>query len=155
LKNFPEGVNVLKATYYLATTYFKEKEFDNAIPYFEKILKAGQSNYSEDSLAKLAEIQLSKENYDAAIPLLERLEQEAYEVENSVFAQSNLMKAYDTKNAHEKALAFAKKVLSKTGIDATLEMDAKTIIARSSFKLNDFETSKEYYQTIEKRQLEN
>jgi len=151
LKNFPEGVNVLKATYYLATTYFKEKEFDNAIPYFEKILKAGQSNYSEDSLAKLAEIQLSKENYDAAIPLLERLEQEAYEVENSVFAQSNLMKAYDTKNAHEKALAFAKKVLSKTGIDATLEMDAKTIIARSSFKLNDFETSKEYYQTIEKK----
>lgn len=151
LKNFPDGVNVLKANYYLATTYFKEKEFDNAIPYFEKVLKAGQSNYSEDSLAKLAEIQLSKENYDAAIPLLERLEQEAYEVENSAFAQSNLMKAYYTKNAHEKALAFAKKVLSKTGINAILEMDAKTIIARSSFKINDFETSKEYYQTIENK----
>lgn len=151
LKNFPDGVNVLKASYYLAINYFKEKEYDNAIPYFEKVLKAGQSNYSEDSLAKLAEIQLSKQNYDAAIPLLERLEQEAYEVENSAFAQSNLMKSYYNKNAHEKALAFAKKVLSKIGIDATLEMDAKTIIARSSFKISDFETSKEYYQTIENK----
>ena len=151
LKKFPEGVNALKANYYLATTYFNEKEFDNAIPYFEKVLKAGQSNYGEDSLAKLAEIQLSKQNYDAAIPLLERLEQEAYEVENSAFAQSNLMKSYYNKNAHEKALAFAKKVLSKIGIDASLEFDAKIIIARSSFKISDFETSKEYYQTIDKK----
>lgn len=151
LKNFPEGANVLKATYYLAITYFKEKEFDNAIPQFDIVLKAGQSNYSEDSLAKLAEIQLSKENYDAAIPLLERLEQEAYAAENSAFAQSNLMKAYYTKNAYEKALSFAKKVLSKTGIDPSLEQDAKTIIARSSFKINDFNTSKEYYKSIENK----
>ena len=48
-------------------------------------------------------------------------------------------------------MAFAKKVLSKIGIDASLEFDAKIIIARSSFKISDFETSKEYYQTIDKK----
>jgi len=151
LKNYPNGANDLKVNYYLASTYFREKEFDNAIPYFEKVIKTGQSNFSEDALAKLAEIQLSKENYDVAIPLLERLQQEAYATENTAFAQSNLMKAYFSKEAYEKSLTFAKKVLSKESISATLEMDAKTIIARASFHLNDFETSKEYYKTIEKK----
>ncbi|WP_445748004.1 tetratricopeptide repeat protein [Polaribacter sp.] len=151
LKNYPDGANDLKANYYLASTYFKEKEFDNAIPYFEKVIKAGQSNFSEDALAKLAEIQLSKENYDVAIPLLERLEQEAYATENAAFAQSNLMKAYFSKEAFEKSLTFAKKVLSKESISPALELDAKTIIARASFKLNDFETAKEYYKTIENK----
>ncbi len=151
LKNYPDGINDLKARYYLANTYFKEKEFDNAIPHFEKIIKEGTSNFSEDSLAKLSEIYLFKENYDAAIPLLERLEQEAYASENTSFAQSNLMKAYFSKESFEKALTFAKKVLSKNGLSPTLEMDAKTIIARASFKLNDFETSKEYYKTIENK----
>jgi tetratricopeptide (TPR) repeat protein len=153
LKNYPEGVNDLKATYYLANTYFKEKEYENAIPYFEKVIKAGQSNFSEDALAKLAEIQLSKENYDAAIPLLERLEQEAYSTDNAAFAQSNLMKAYFSKESYQKALAFAKKIMEKESKSPVLEMDAKIIIARSSFKLNDFETSKEYYKTIENKAI--
>lgn len=85
-----------------------------------------------------------------AIPYLEKLELEAYETSNVVFAQSNLMKAYYRTKSYKEALNYAKKVTAKDPIDDILLLDAKVIIARTSYKTEDFDTSREYFENIEK-----
>jgi tetratricopeptide (TPR) repeat protein len=150
LKRFSEGAHLLKANYYLASTLFKEKEFDKAITNYNIVLDAGLSDFSEDVLAKLSQIYLQKEDFKSALHLLERLEQEAYSSENILFAQSNLMKGYYETEAYNDALEYAKKVLSLSKVNKTLELDAKTIIARAAFKTDDFSTAEEYYTVIDK-----
>ena len=149
-QTFPDGINRLKANYYLADILFKVKEIDRAITYYQVILDEEQNEFSEDSLGKLSLIFLQKDEFNNALPLLDRLEQEAYATENILFAQSNLMKGYYETDAFDLALEYAKKILLRDKIDAKLENDAKIIIARASFKNDDFFTAEEYYTEVEK-----
>jgi tetratricopeptide (TPR) repeat protein len=150
INKFPEGAHILKVNYYLADILFKEKLFDQAIVHYNLILNAGPTQFSEDVLAKLSQIYLENQNFKDALPLLERLEQEAYAIENVQFAQSNLMKGYYETEAYTKAVSYAQKVLSKNNIKNNLLEDAVTIIARSSFKSEDFVAAEEYYTELEK-----
>lgn len=147
---FPDGIHKLKANYYLADILFKVKEFNKAIAYYQNVLEEEQNEYSEDSLAKLAQIFLEKDQFNDAIPVLDRLEQEAYTTENVLFAQSNLMKGYFETAAYEQAVEYAKKILSRNKLDNKLKSDAQIIIARASFKNEDFYTAEEYYNEVEK-----
>jgi tetratricopeptide (TPR) repeat protein len=149
-KEFPEGLYIIKATYYLADVLFKAAQFQKAVPYYKDIIKKAQSEYTEEALNKLAQIYLNKDDFKSALPILERLEKEAYIFENILFAQSNLMKGYYETDSYELAVAYAKKIMQKNKIDNTLKNDAKKIIARSSIKTKDFTTAKEYYTEIEK-----
>ena len=60
-------------------------------------------------LSKLSQIFLEKDEFNNALPLLDRLEQEAYTTENVLFAQSNLMKGYYESEDYELAIEYAKK----------------------------------------------
>ena len=153
LTKFPKGPNFLKANYYLADILFKEKQFDKAIINYNIILKAGITPFSEDTLAKLSQIYLEKQKFQDALPLLERLEKEAYTIENIQFAQSNLMKGYYETQAYIAAISYAKKVISMSSVKNTLEQDAITIIARSAFKTEDFVMAEEYYTELEKNAI--
>ncbi|UAM97031.1 tetratricopeptide repeat protein [Polaribacter litorisediminis] len=149
LTSFPNGKNKLKATYYLADILFNDQLYAEAAENYKIVLDAGQSELSEDVLAKLSQIYLQQENFSSALPLLERLEQEAYSTENILFAQSNLMKGYSETKAYDLALEYAKKLLAKDKIDTNLRLDAITIIAKTSFINDDFATAEEYYKQIE------
>ena len=149
-KAFPEGRHKIKVNYYLADVYFKENEFEKAIPYYVISIDEKGSEYAEDALNKLAQIYLNKNDFETAVPILKRLEEEAYISENILFAQSNLMKGYSETAAYEFAIAYAKLLLGKDKIDNGLENDAKKIIARAAIKTQDFTTAKTYYAAIEK-----
>ena len=149
-RSFPNGIHKIKANYYLADILFKVKEFDKAITYYQVVLEEEQNEFSEDSLSKLSQLFLEKNEFNNALPLLDRLEQEAYATENVLFAQSNLMKGYYETEAYDLALEYAKKILLKDKLDYKLEYDAKIIIARASFKNEDFYTAEEYYTEVER-----
>ena len=150
LRNFPDGKSSLKANYYLADILFKERLFNQAEDKYKIVLDAGNSEFSEDVLAKLSQIYLQRKDIYGAIPLLEKLEQEAYIKENILFAQSNLMKGYSSTKAYNLAIEYAKKILAKDKLDDNLRLDAKTVIARTSFINLDLETAEEYYNGVEK-----
>ena len=147
---YPDGIHRLKANYYLADILFKVKEFKKAISYYEIVVDEEQNEYSEDSLSKLTQIYLQDNKFDQALPYLDRLEQEAYSKENLIYAQSNLMKGYFETKAYDFAIEYAKKILLRDKIDSALELDAKTIIAKSSLKKEDFYTAEEYFLEVER-----
>jgi len=59
------------------------------------------------------------------------------------------MKGYYETEAYDFAIKYAKKLLQKDKLDITLKNDAKTIIARSALKKEDFSTAEEYYTAVE------
>jgi len=147
---FPEGLHTLQANFYLAQLHVKEGSNIEAIPNYEYVIDQPQSEFSEQALNKLSEILLEKEEWATAIPLLERLEEEANLPLNILYAQSNLMKGYYQSEEFSKAVAYAEKILFQDKIDATLEYDAKIIIARSAFQSEDFPKAEEFYTEVER-----
>ena len=150
VNNHPNGLHALKANFYLAQLLSKTNLNDKAELFYKYVVDQSQSEFSEESLNKLSQIYLEKEDWEKATPLLERLEQEANYPQNILFAQSNLMKGYYQANLFKEAVGYAEKVLQKDKLDENVEFDAKIIIARSAFKTDDLITAEEYYNEVER-----
>lgn len=147
---FPEGLHALQANFYLAQLLVKEGLEKEAISNYQYVINQPQSEFSEQALNKLSQILLEEEDWATAIPLLERLEEEANLPLNILYAQSNLMKGYYQSEEFSKAVAYAEKILLQDKIDATVEYDAKIIIARAAFQSEDYPKAEEFYTEVER-----
>lgn len=149
LNQFPNGLHANSAHFYLAQMYFKKDLPDNAKPHFEYVVNQSQSEFTEEALLRLSQIQLNQKDWNAAIPTLKRLEAESNFPQNSLFAQSNLMQANYQLEQYSQAVAYAEKVLGNTNLDNKIKSDAYVIIARSAIKTNDEAKAKTAYQNVE------
>lgn len=149
LKSFPSGLHALQANFYLAQSLFSENLKMEAIPHYTAVTNFQQNEFTEVALQQLAIIYLEKNNWTAAIPILERLEQESNTEQNIGFAQSNLMKGFYATEQYGKAVNYAKNVLQNPKVDNRIKSDAHIIIARSAIKTNDEETARKAYKEVE------
>ena len=147
---FPEGLHALQANFYLAELLVKIGSEKEAIPNYQYVVNQPQSEFSEQALNKLSQILLEDEEWATAIPLLERLEEEANLPLNILYAQSNLMKGYYQFEEYTKAVDYAEKILLQDKIGAGIEYDAKIIIARSAFQSEDYPKAEEFYTEVER-----
>ena len=134
---FPNGLHSLKANFYLAQSYYNDGLPANAVPNYEFVISKQRSEYTEQSLARLCEIHLKKEDFAKAIPVLKRLETEAEFPQNVTFAQANLMRAYFDQKDYANAVTYADKVLANPKTDDKVKSDAQIIVARSAIIAND------------------
>ncbi len=145
LSSFSNGIHTLQANFYLAQLYFSEGQESKSIPYYEYVVAAPRSEFTEQSLAKLSQVLLKNKENEKAIGLLLRLENEADLAQNRVFAQSNLMKVYYDKMEYSNAVVYADKVLSNPKTDDSVKSDAQIIIARSAMQTGDESKAKAAY----------
>lgn len=137
IAKFPRGLHALKANFYLAQSYYADGLEQNAVPKYEFVIDQPKNEFTEQSLARLCEIHLKKNDYAKATPVLQRLETEADFPQNKTFAQANLMRAYYEVKDYPNAVVYADKVLNNPKTDNKVKSDAQIIIARSAIKAND------------------
>lgn len=150
IQQFPNGLSAIKANFYLAQSYFSKGETQKTIPYYEYVLQNERNEYTEQALARLAQVLLETNNYTKAIPVLKRLEESADFPQNITFAQSNLMKANYELSNYKAAVTYAEKVLANDKVDNRIKSDAHVIIARSAIATNNEDKAKEAYAEVQK-----
>lgn len=156
VSKFSNGIHSLKANFYLAQAYFSDAQESKSIPNYEYVIGEPRNEFTEQSLARLAQIFLKNDNYNKAIPVLSRLENEADFPQNKTFAQSNLMKCYYDKKDYYNSVVYAEKVLANPKTDDNVKSDAQIIIARAAIQTGDEIKAREAYaklQTIAKGEL--
>ena len=150
LAQFPKGLHILKAHFYLAQLYFADKLEKNAIPHYDYVIGQARNEFTEQALVRLSEIHLKEKNCDLAIPVLKRLETDAEYPQNTTFAQANLMKCYYEKQDFTNSESYSEKVLKNPKMDNKIKSDAQIIIARSAIKTNNDAKAKEAYAKLQK-----
>jgi tetratricopeptide (TPR) repeat protein len=134
---FPKGIHALKANFYLAQSYYADGIEANAVPNYEFVIAQPKSEYTEQALVRLCEINLKKNDFVKAIIVLNRLETEADFPQNVTFAQANLMRSYYEQKDYLNAVVYADKVIANPKTDDKIKSDAQIIVARSAIKAND------------------
>jgi TolA-binding protein len=137
VSKFPNGIHSLKANFYLAQSYYADGLQTNAIPNYEFIVSKPRNEFTEQSLARLAEIYLKKDEPTKTITTLKQLESAADYPQNVTFAQANLMKTYYEQKDYPNAVIYADKVLANPKTDDKVKSDAQIIVARSAWNSND------------------
>lgn len=149
LKEFPNGVHALTVNFNLAQLYFANKQKEKALQKYLAVTDSG-GEYGEQALTRVCEIYVGRQDYQNAIPYLERLENTAEITQNRTFAQSNLMKGYYGQNNYRQTIAYAEKVLKAPKIDNRIKSDAQIMIARSAIATNDEALAKTAYSKVKK-----
>ncbi|WP_396167725.1 tetratricopeptide repeat protein [Flavobacterium sp.] len=134
---FPNGVHALKANFYLAQSYFSDGQETKSIPNYEYVIAQARTEFTEQSLARLAQIYLKNDDKTKAIAVLTRLESEADFPQNKTFAQANLMKSYYEIKDYPNSVLYADKVLANPKTDANVKSDAQIVIARAAVQTGD------------------
>ncbi len=137
VSKFPNGIHSLKANFYLAQSYYADGLQTNAIPNYEFVVSKPRNEFTEQSLARLAEIYLKKDDPAQTIATLKQLESAADYPQNVTFAQANLMKTYYEQKDYPNAVIYADKVLANLKTDDKVKSDAQIIVARSAWNSND------------------
>ena len=137
VSKFPNGIHALKANFYLAQSYFADGLESNAIANYEYVVSKSRNEFTEQALARLAQIYIKKQDAPKTIVTLKRLETEADFPQNVTFAQSNLMKTYYEQKDFPNAVIYADKVLGNPKTDDKVKSDAQIIVARSAIQTND------------------
>ncbi|MDD3721777.1 MAG: tetratricopeptide repeat protein [Lutibacter sp.] len=150
LISFPNGLHALNANFYLAQSLFSENKHSEAISNYNYVVNQPQNEFTEDALSRLSLVYLENNNWQKAIPLLERLESEANLPQNIIFAQSNLMKGYYADKNYDKAVDYAELVLRNSKLEDRIKSDAHVIIARSAMKTNNEIKARNAYKEVER-----
>jgi len=150
LNEFPNGIHAMKSHFYLAQLYYKDDLQNNAAPHYEYVVNKPSGEFTEQALTRLGEIYLNEKDHAKAMPILERLENEADFPQNVIFAQSNLMKVHYQLQDYNQSVNYAEKVLSSSRTDKNVKSDAHVIIARSAVKTGDEAKAKSAYAEVEK-----
>ena len=150
LNEFPNGIHALKSHFYLAQLYYKEDLQSNAAPHYDYVINKASGEFTEQALTRLSEIYLNAKDLTRAMPVLERLENEADFPQNVIFAQSNLMKLHYQLEDYNQSVTYADKVLVSSRADKNVKSDAHVIIARSAMKTGNEVKAKSAYAQVER-----
>ncbi len=149
VSQFPNGIHALQANFHLAQSYFSEGLENKAIPHYEYCIAVPRNEFSEQSLARLAQIFLKSKNYEKAIPVLSRLENESDLTQNKTFSQSNLMKCYYDKKDYLNSVRYAEKVLANPKTEEGVKNDAQIIVARAAMATGEEIKAKTSYAKLQ------
>ena len=150
VQNFPNGIHSINANFYLAQLYYRDGKVDRSIANYRYVTSKPKNEFSEQALTRLSEIYLEKKDYAQALPLLEKLETQADNNENVVFAQQNLMKSYYETGNFAKANVYAEKVLSNATADTEASNDARIMVARAAIKSGNESKARSAYKEVQK-----
>jgi len=145
INKFQLGLHSLEANFYLAQLYYTEGSEMKSVANYQYVIDQPRSEFTEQSLMKLAQIYLKAKDCDKSIPVLKRLDDEADSAQNKSFAQANLMKCYYDKKDYDNSVTYADKVLQNAKADTNVKADAQIIVARAAMQTGDEDKAKAAY----------
>lgn len=124
LNNYPDNALSYEAKYYLADAYFRNKQFDKALPYFYEVVQEDKTAFVKRSVQKIAELEFDKNNYDKAALYYEKVLEMAENDKDKYNAWSGLLKIAKIKGDNDKMIEYADLILEKAPINPNVMNEA-------------------------------
>ena len=93
LKQFPEGAFFVNAHNYLGSIYYNQRDYSKSKTEFQYVIDAGNTEFLENALLKLAEIQYLEKDYKKALVNYHSLKQNAKTKANEISALLGIMRS--------------------------------------------------------------
>ena len=146
IENYTQGSRQIQAHFYLADLYYSQDLKINALPHYEFVINQSNNEFTEPALQKVCVIAL-EQNMEVT-SLLKRLERESKNPQNTLFAQSNLMKVFFKEESYNMAIEYSDNVLNDTRTNRLIKNDALAIKARSALAQQKDSLAKTSFETI-------
>ncbi len=123
IAQLPNGNQIVNAHFYMASCYY-DIDKEKALSHYAQVIEQGVTSHYEEALQYAGYIAFEKKDYPLAIQYYTKLENAAVKEENIRTSKIALMHSYKHQKNASKTVEYANKVLSLTGIEENLIVEA-------------------------------
>lgn len=145
LASYPETAKAKESQFYIGESYYRLREFDKALPIYADLGNDMTFDMSSKAVARVAEIEFKKGNYERAIVTYHRLERLAMNKKEQYNAWSGLMESFFLSAKYDSSDVYARIILEKGNISAGAQNKASLYLGKSAMAKGDFETAKDEF----------
>jgi TolA-binding protein len=150
ISKYPQGKYISEAHYCYAECNYNKDLFIKASPSYQYIVSKPRSIYTETALLKLSYIYYKDKNYTDALPVYQRLANEAETPSNILLGNIGAMRSAFNLSNYETALEYSNKVLNTEKITPQQINESRYDKAMSLYNLKRFDDAMIELKTIYK-----
>lgn len=120
LQTFPEGAFSLDAHYYIGLTDYNQKNYQEALTHFEKVLEFPNNKFSEDAMVLASEILFNSRDFERAIIVYKQLKEKSSTAERRQLAEIGILRSAYILNDELEVISAATELLSESKISPEL-----------------------------------
>ncbi|MDR1459366.1 MAG: tetratricopeptide repeat protein [Bacteroidales bacterium] len=151
IQQFPEGVFIVNANFYLAECAYNASENEKALRAYEYVIKKENEQFLATSLMNAATILYSKKEYPKALSYYQLLEQKTILPTQKVDGLLGVARCYREMESYDSAMVIAQILLTEEKADNDMKAEARAIIARSAMVSENYDLAKAEYSILSKQ----
>ena len=147
IRQYPNTSDAFEAKYYLAESYFRLDQFDQAIDRYKQVIADNKIAQVSRAIQRVGELELQRENYDAAIGHFNQLSKIARNKREQYGAWSGLMEAYFQKEVFDSVSVFGRLILERGNVNANAESRANLYLGKAAYRTGNNEDAMDFFLT--------
>jgi tetratricopeptide (TPR) repeat protein len=145
LANYKDSPRVSDAKYYQAESFYRLKQFDQALPLYNELSRDMTFANGGKVVARLAEINFKQKNYEEAVVNFHKLEQLAQNKKEQYNAWSGLMESFFLLGKYDSTETYARIILERGNVSAGAQNKASLYLGKSAMARGENETAKDEF----------
>lgn len=113
------------AQYYLADSYYRTNDKDNALSAYRTLLQNGANQYTEEATIRCGEITYDKKDYASAIGYFKQLQSVAQTTENRNVGRLGVLRCSYYLNDHQTTISIANEIIADARSTSELKDEAR------------------------------
>jgi tetratricopeptide (TPR) repeat protein len=145
LKSYPESPRRSESKYYLAESYYRQRDFTKAIAIYAELEADKNFNLAGRVVARLAELEFRNGDYDNANYFYHKLAKMASSKRDQYNAWSGLMESHYLKARYDSSDYYARLIIEKGNINAGAQNKASLFLGKSAMAKGDYDNAKDEF----------
>ena len=145
LQSYPQGSNSAEAKFYLAESYYRLDQLDEALRYYTELAEKERSALKPRAIQRVAELQYRNKNYAEAIQYYRQLASTASNKRQQSDAWTGLMESFFMRNQYDSTNYYANQILEKGGASANVANKALLFKGKAAYEKGKYQEAKDYF----------
>ncbi|WP_340153516.1 tetratricopeptide repeat protein [uncultured Marivirga sp.] len=118
IQNYPDHSLTAEARYYLADSYYRNNQFEEALGLFYEVVEADNTAFNKRSIQKIAEIELVNKDYSKARLYFTKLLDQSENKKDKYNAYTGLMEIAKANSDYSKMILYADLIMEEAAVNA-------------------------------------
>ena len=146
IDNYPEHSLTADARYYLADSYYRNDQLNEALELFYQVVEENNTSFNKRSIQKIAEIELNNEEFDKARLYFTKLLDQSENKKDKYNAYTGLMEITKAKSDYSKMIMYADLILEEAAVNANAINEAYLNKGMANYNQGKYEEAKVSFQ---------
>ncbi|WNB16879.1 tetratricopeptide repeat protein [Marivirga arenosa] len=124
INNYPDHSLTADAKYYLADSYYRNNQFNEALDLFYEVVESNNTAFNKRSILKIAEIELQNKAYDKARLYFSKLLDNSENKKDKFNAYTGLMEIAKSQSDYSKMIYYADLIIKEAAVNANAVNEA-------------------------------